>query len=121
MLLAVAAQGRAHAAASRDTRVCRATAATPGIAIAESAAPSPRQRTGGRRTVHGPLREAACGARRRGLSASRQWQVEDLGADGNVRAAPVLLPRPAPLWALATQTGRSAHAAPRQLPALCHA
>src|SRR5215510_1915051 len=90
MLLAVAAQGRAHAAASRDTRVCRATAATPGIATGESVAPLPRQRTGGRRTLHGSLREAACWAWRRGLSASRRWQVEALVADGNVRAAPVL-------------------------------
>src|SRR5262245_25996685 len=112
MLLAVAAQGRAHAAASRDARVCRATAATPGIATAESAAPSPRQRTGGRRTVHGPLREAACWARRRGPSASRRWQGGALGADGNARAALVLLRRPARQWALAPQTCRSVPGTP---------
>src|SRR5262245_27931594 len=112
MLRAVVAQGHGHVAAGRDKRVPRATVSRPNITIAESAAPSFPWRTGGRRTVHGSLREAACLARRRGPSAFCRSQVEGLAVDGHARAAPVLLPRPARQWALAPQIGRFFPGAP---------
>src|SRR5215469_7391823 len=91
MLPAVVAQGHGHAAAGRNKREARATVSRPSIAIAESAVPSLRQLTGGRRTVYGSLREVACLARQRGPSASCRPQVEDLAVGGHVRAEPVPL------------------------------
>src|SRR6478672_2027599 len=112
MLPAVLAHGHGHAAAGRNKRGPRATVSRPSIAIAESAVPSLRQRTGGGRTVHGSLREAACLARRQGPSAFCRPQVEGLAVGAHARAAPVPLPPPARQWALAPQIGRFVLGAP---------
>src|SRR6476646_1245977 len=106
MLPAVVTQGHGHVAAGRNKREPRATVSRPSIAIAESALPSLRQRTGGRRTVHGSLRECAYLARQRGPSAFCRPQVKELAVGEHARAAPALLPHPARQWVLAPQIGR---------------
>src|SRR6476660_2516180 len=112
MLPAVVAQGHGNAAAGRNKRGPRATVSRPSITISESAVPWLRQLTGGWRTVHGSLREAACLARRQGPSAFCRPQVEGLAIDAHARAAPVPLPHPARQWALAPQIGQFVPGAP---------